>query len=246
MGQDVLLPPPPIRDDQHSVSPRNMFSKDESILLKMGCSSITRSCSLLEQIFRSRIDASYQKKLSHQLLCWPRCIRTWKACARGKMQERYSPWSIDEKGGTSLVLVLVLKHLVAYGRIASNSFTLLHSLFLVFPVRAGMFLKTTRISLAGSIFISRKCVHTLLRNTTFRACLVVATPGIACLVRLSLSSSRLLVGTCPLAGGAYSKERFRLDCSAEYLLQVSLQACCSCLFFAPLTERILTMIRFCC
>jgi hypothetical protein len=160
------------------------------------------------------------------------------------MQERYSPWSMDEKGGTSLVLVL--KHLVAYGRIASNSLTLLHSLFLVFPVRAGMFLKTTRVSLAGSIFIPRKCVHTLLRNTTIRACLVVATPGIACLVRLSLSSSRLLVGTCPLAGGAYSKERFRLDCSAEYLLQVSLQAFGWCLFFAPLTERILTMIRFCC
>jgi hypothetical protein len=160
------------------------------------------------------------------------------------MQERYSPWSMDEKGGTSFVLVL--KHLVAHGRIASNSLTLLHSLTLVFPVRAGMFLKTTRISLAGSIFISRKCVHTLLRNTTIRACLVVATPGIACLVRLSLSSSRLLVGTCPLAGGAYSKERFRLDCSAEYLLQVSLQAFCWCLFFASVTERILTMIRFCC
>lgn len=131
-----------------------------------------------------------------------------KACARGEMQERYSPWSIDEKGG--------------------------------------MFLKTTGVSLAGSIFISRKCVHTMLRNTTIRACLVVATPGIDCLVRLSLSSSRLLVGTCPLAGGAYSKERFRLDCLAEYLLQVSLQAFGWCLFFAPLTERILTMIRFCC
>lgn len=117
-----------------------------------------------------------------------------KACARGEMQERYSPWSIDEKGG--------------------------------------MFLKTTGVSLAGSIFISRKCVHTMLRNTTIRACLVVATPGIDCLVRLSLSSSRLLVGTCPLAGGAYSKERFRLDCSAEYLLQVSLQALVS-LFCTP-------------
>jgi len=62
------------------------------------------------------------------------------------------------------------------------------------------------------------------------------------LVRLSLSS-RLLVGTRPLAG-AYFKDRSRLDCLAEYLLQVSLQAFCWCLFFASLMERILTWVTF--
>jgi hypothetical protein len=118
----------PICEEQHSVSPRNMFSKDESILLKMGCSSITRSCSLLEQK-SSVLELMHPTKKSllvSSFACWPRCIRTWKACSRGEMQDRYSPWSIDEKGGTSLVLVL--KHLVAYITIASNSLTLLDSL----------------------------------------------------------------------------------------------------------------------
>jgi hypothetical protein len=131
----------------------------------------------------------------------------------------------------------ILLHMAGLRR-QNNSLTLLLLTFTLFFYCAGMFLKeNTHISLAGSIFISRRCVHTLLRNTTIRACLFLLPACIACLVQLSLSlRAFLLVGSNNVSFGRC------------VLLQVSLQAFCWCFFFfCILNGTNLDMrIRFCC
>mmetsp|Transcript_8295 Transcript_8295/g.15045 ORF Transcript_8295/g.15045 Transcript_8295/m.15045 type:complete len:121 (+) Transcript_8295:650-1012(+) len=120
------------------------------------------------------------------------------------MQERYSPWSMDEK--------------------------------------EEMFLKNTRISLAGSIFISRKCVHTLLQNTTIRACLFLL-PALlvgSTLALLALACRNASFGRCVLQGSLSSRLLGGIPSSSQppSFLLVSI--------FCILNGTNLDMSHFCC